>query len=63
MPDDNLPQESGFLETPENEPNQNDTGDELEQVKPRVIELKDRLAQREEELAKPMPVSLSLSRW
>lgn len=52
MPDDNLPQESGFPETPENEPNQNDTGEELEQVKSRVIELEALVAQKDEELAK-----------
>jgi len=52
LPDDNLPQESGFPETPENEPNQNDTGEELEQVKSRVIELEALVAQKDEELAK-----------
>ena len=52
MPDENLPQESGFPETPENEPNQDDTGEELEQVRSRVIELEALVAQKEEELAK-----------
>ena len=52
MPDDNLPQESGFPETPENEPNQDNTGEELEEVRSRVIELEALLAQKEEELAK-----------
>ena len=52
MPDDNLPQESGFPETPENEPNQDNTGEELEQVRSRVIELEALVAQKDEELAK-----------
>ena len=52
MPDENLPQESGFPETPENESNQDDTGEELEQVRSRVIELEALVAQKEEELAK-----------
>jgi uncharacterized coiled-coil protein SlyX len=52
LPDENLPQELGFPETPENEPNQDDTGEELEQVKSRVIELEALVAQRDEELAK-----------
>jgi len=52
LPDENLPQESGFPETPENESNQDDTGEELEQVRSRVIELEALVAQKEEELAK-----------
>ncbi len=52
MPDENLPQESGFPETPENESNQDDTGEELEQVRSRVIELEALVAQKDEELAK-----------
>jgi len=52
LPDENLPQESGFPETPENESNQDDTGEELEQVRSRVIELETLVAQKEEELAK-----------
>jgi len=52
LPDDNLPQESGFTEIPANEPSQNDIGVELEQVKSRVIELEALLAQKEEALTK-----------
>jgi hypothetical protein len=52
LPDENLPQESGFPETPENESNQDDTGEELEQVRSRVIELEALVAQKDEELAK-----------
>jgi len=52
LPDENLPQESGFPEIPENEQNQDDTGEELEQVRSRVIELEALVAQKEEELAK-----------
>ena len=52
MTDENLPQESGFPETPENESNQDDTGEELEQVRSRVIELEALVAQKDEELAK-----------
>ena len=52
MPDENLPQESGFSDTPENEQNQDDTGEELEQVRSKVIELETLVAQKEEELAK-----------
>ncbi len=52
MPDENLPQESGFPETPENEPNQDDTGEDLEQARSRVIELEAVVAQKDEELAK-----------
>ncbi len=52
MPDENLPQESGLPETPENESKQDDTGEELEQVRSRVIELEALVAQKEEELAK-----------
>jgi uncharacterized coiled-coil protein SlyX len=50
--DNNLPQETRFPETPENELNQNDTGEELEQVRSRVIELEALVAQKDEELAK-----------
>ena len=52
MPDDNLPQESGFSETVENEPNQVNTAEELEQVRARVVELEGLLAEKDEELAK-----------
>ena len=52
MPDDNLPQESGRLETVENEPNQVNTAEELEQVRARVVELEGLLAEKDEELAK-----------
>ena len=52
MPDDNLPQESGLLETVENESNQVDAGEELEQVRARVIELEGLLAEKDEELVK-----------
>jgi len=52
LPDENLPQESGLPETPENETKQDDTGEELEQVRSRVIELEALVAQKEEELAK-----------
>ncbi len=51
MPDDNLSQESEFVETPDEEPAGAETGEELEQVKARVIELEDLLAQKDEELA------------
>ena len=52
MPDDNLPQESGLLETVENEPNQVNTAEELEQVRARVAELEGLLAEKDEELVK-----------
>lgn len=52
MSDNDLPQQSGFSETLENEQSQNNTGEELEQVKSRVIELEDLVAQKDEELAK-----------
>jgi len=51
LSDENLPQESGFPETPENDLTQNDTGEELEQVRSRVVELEAVVAQKEEELA------------
>jgi len=52
LPDDNLPQESGLLETVENEPNQVNTAEELEQVRARVAELEGLLAEKDEELVK-----------
>jgi len=52
LPDDNLPQESGLLETVKNEPNQVNTAEELEQVRARVAELEGLLAEKDEELVK-----------
>ena len=52
MPDNDLPQQSGFPEALENEQSQNNTEEELEQVRSRVIELEGLVAQKDEELAK-----------
>ena len=52
MPNDDLPQESGFSKITDNEPNQVDIGEELKQVRARVLELERLLAQKDEELAK-----------
>jgi len=51
LPDDNLPQEPGFSGTPENEPTQEPTREELEQARARVDELETLVAQKDEELA------------
>jgi uncharacterized coiled-coil protein SlyX len=51
LPDDNLPQESEFSGTPENEPAQEPTREELEQARARVAELETLIAQKDEELA------------
>jgi len=50
--DDNLPEESGFSETPDEEQTRTDTGEELEQVRARVVELEELLAQKNEELTR-----------
>lgn len=52
MPDNDLPQQSGFPEALENEQSRNNTEEELEQVRSRVIELEGLVAQKDEELAK-----------
>ena len=52
MTDDNLPEESGFSETPDEERTRTDTGEELEQVRARVVELEELLAQKNEELTR-----------
>jgi len=52
LPDDNLPQESGFSGNPESEPTQDLTREELEQARARVAELETLVAQKDEELAK-----------
>ena len=52
MPDDNLPEESGFAENQESEASQTEPGEELEQVKARVLELEALVAGKDEEVAK-----------
>lgn len=53
MPDNNLPQKSGFSGTPNNEENlvESTQGEELEQTRARVVELEELIANKDEELA------------
>jgi len=52
LSDEGLVQESVTSEAQENEPSQVDTGQELEQVRARVLELESLAAQKDEEVAK-----------
>ncbi len=52
MPDDNLPEESGFAENQESEASQIEPGEELEPVRARVLELEALVAEKDEEVVK-----------